>query len=62
MSEYLITDCMIHPTELIIFALFQQKHEVFSAYIWVAVKKYHKWTQVGIEPTTSWLLDKITRQ
>ena len=27
-------------------------------HVWAAVKKYHRRTWVGIEPTTSWLLDR----
>ena len=27
-------------------------------HVWAAVKKYHRRTRVGIEPTTSWLLDR----
>ena len=41
------------------FALSQHKQTTeCSVHVWAAVKKYNKRTRVGIESTTSWLLDR----
>ena len=34
------------------------KHQMFSAMFEPLWKKYHRWTRVGIEPTTSWFRDR----
>ena len=52
--------CILGWVDLIIlnnFALSQHKHRMFSACL-SRCEKYHRWTRVGIEPTTSWLLDR----